>query len=307
MNSSTYPFYGYHQVYGYALLDDLHNLFPELLYGNPDQWNGIGDVIRYIQRQTQMRFNLHDRGRELWNTQRLVPPVQVPPPIQTPVQSVPPPPAPNPRIERPPQPSQPTHHNTSPQRPSQPQIRIRSNIRIPPPGNSPAFLSEEDTIDTASGILNVLENMMGLHNDTLLHNFIDTPLHARQIRTRLFSNFADNVAVVPTSQQIQVATRVYNAPTGETDLCAICQDGYENGQAIRQIVHCNHKFHTNCLDPWFRQNVRCPVCRYDIREYRASSENRGQRGQRENRDRYEHSEYSDGEGYETENDDHHDP
>lgn len=273
MNSSTYP---YQQVYGYALLDDLHNLFPELLYGNPDQWHSIGDIIRYIQRQTQMRFNLHDRGRELWNTQRPAPPA---------------PPAPNPRIERPAQPSQPTH-----QRPSQPQVRIRSNIRIPPPGNSPAFLPEVNTIDTASGIINALENIMGFHNDPLLHNFMDPPyipVNARQIRTRLFSNFADNVAVVPTPQQIQVATRVYNAaPTGETDLCAICQDGYENGQAIRQIVHCNHKFHTNCLDPWFRQNVRCPVCRYDIREHR---------------DRYEQSEYSDGEGYETENDDHHDP
>ena len=36
---------------------------------------------------------------------------------------------------------------------------------------------------------------------------------------------------------------------------------------MRRIHHCNHIFGTTAFDNWFERNVRCPVCRFDIREH----------------------------------------
>jgi hypothetical protein len=38
----------------------------------------------------------------------------------------------------------------------------------------------------------------------------------------------------------------------------------ENG--ICRIKHCSHSFKQAAIVDWFRRNVRCPVCRFDIRE-----------------------------------------
>ena len=34
------------------------------------------------------------------------------------------------------------------------------------------------------------------------------------------------------------------------------------------IKYCGHVFKTNLINQWFETNVRCPICRYDIRNYR---------------------------------------
>jgi hypothetical protein len=47
--------------------------------------------------------------------------------------------------------------------------------------------------------------------------------------------------------------------------CSICQDAYEVGASIRKILFCQHAFHTACIDTWFTRDVRCPMCRHDIR------------------------------------------
>ncbi len=79
------------------------------------------------------------------------------------------------------------------------------------------------------------------------------------------------VVVRPTAEQIARATEVIHPETEEHD-CAICQDGITTRQQCRKILHCGHWFHKDCIDPWFRQNVQCPICRYDIRDYRVSAE-----------------------------------
>ena len=42
---------------------------------------------------------------------------------------------------------------------------------------------------------------------------------------------------------------------------------FNHGERICQIKHCGHIFREEALRNWFRRNVRCPVCRYDIRNY----------------------------------------
>jgi hypothetical protein len=136
--------------------------------------------------------------------------------------------------------------------------RIIAETIIPP-----SILEEPDTglqfplptLASSSSISNLLL--------TELLNYITPPRTTR---------FQDPVTVAPTPQQIEHATLLQQATQNEESLlCAVCQDAYTEGQAIRTIRHCNHSFHKTCIDPWFQTNVRCPVCRYDIREYTQSS------------------------------------
>lgn len=75
------------------------------------------------------------------------------------------------------------------------------------------------------------------------------------------SNFSDPVLVRPTQEQINSSlVDIENS----TSTCAICQDLISfDGVKIR---HCNHEFHRSCISSWFGINVRCPVCRHDIRD-----------------------------------------
>ena len=52
----------YSRFYDSALLDDLHNYFPDLLY-IPERFRSVGEVLTYVQTQTRNRFDLFTRGR----------------------------------------------------------------------------------------------------------------------------------------------------------------------------------------------------------------------------------------------------
>lgn len=75
------------------------------------------------------------------------------------------------------------------------------------------------------------------------------------------NNFSDPVAVVPT--QAQITSSLENI-VSTTANCAICQDAISSGGC--RIRQCGHVYHRSCIVSWFALNVRCPVCRHDIRE-----------------------------------------
>ena len=89
-------------------------------------------------------------------------------------------------------------------------------------------------------------------------------------------NFFQNISVRPSQEQIQNATLLftYNHSNSENinQQCPITLEDFENGDILRQIRHCRHVFHEESIQNWFQSNVRCPVCRYDIRDYREPSE-----------------------------------
>ena len=47
------------------------------------------------------------------------------------------------------------------------------------------------------------------------------------------------------------------------DFCVICQEDIKNNDIIREI-NCKHSFHINCIDNWFVENKKCPMCKYEI-------------------------------------------
>jgi hypothetical protein len=99
--------------------------------------------------------------------------------------------------------------------------------------------------------------------------------NATQGTTADWRAFYDNVVVAPTRAQIENSTRVIRYseienPTNQS--CPITLDRFENDSTVTQILHCGHIFTPTGIESWLRSNVRCPVCRYDIRNHVAAAE-----------------------------------
>ena len=93
--------------------------------------------------------------------------------------------------------------------------------------------------------------------------------------------FFDNVPVVPTEAQINNSTRLIQFSDIENPInssCPISLEPFEPGMRVMQIIPCQHIFNHSNLNSWFSTNVRCPVCRYDIRVYpiQGNAENQNQ-------------------------------
>lgn len=91
-------------------------------------------------------------------------------------------------------------------------------------------------------------------NDTLWHNF---------------ENLYSNAIVRPTNRQILDGTRNIIFSQIQEPLntrCPISLEPFDANNEVTQILGCGHVFHPTNLSSWFERNVRCPVCRFDIRE-----------------------------------------
>jgi len=54
-----------------------------------------------------------------------------------------------------------------------------------------------------------------------------------------------------------------HAASEEDDTCAICLEGYKDGDTLR-ILPCKHEFHKSCIDPWLLTHRTCPMCKSNI-------------------------------------------
>ena len=81
------------------------------------------------------------------------------------------------------------------------------------------------------------------------------------------------VEVYPTQSQIETATRRVRYSDIARPIntqCPISLDEFNDNDTVMVIRECGHTFYPDHLMNWFRTNCRCPVCRYDIREYRST-------------------------------------
>jgi hypothetical protein len=95
-------------------------------------------------------------------------------------------------------------------------------------------------------------------------------------------NFYSTVPVIASSTQIQSATRSTRFSDIRNPMnssCPITLEPFASDAEVTEILGCNHLFNTEALTSWLEHNVRCPVCRYDIRANRVVS--RQQREERE--------------------------
>jgi len=78
----------------------------------------------------------------------------------------------------------------------------------------------------------------------------------------------EDVIVTPSTDQVRRATDIFSfMPTSTETVCPITQEPIERGEEVCRIIHCGHLFKHSAIRSWFQRNVRCPVCRYDIREF----------------------------------------
>ena len=83
-------------------------------------------------------------------------------------------------------------------------------------------------------------------------------------------NFFAPVEVRPTTLQIEIATinifyRTITRPLNAS--CPISLEPFAENEIVTMIRFCNHIFKPGQINTWFEHNCRCPVCRYDIRNY----------------------------------------
>ena len=116
-----------------------------------------------------------------------------------------------------------------------------------------------------------------------ISNYVNN-LSTRYVLSEAIRSFSDPVVVAPTQQQIENATNrttfdaIGNPPNVS---CPISLDRFENEDSVMVIRPCGHVFQPQSLRRWFRTNVRCPVCRYDIRNYIQRNETSDQSQQEE--------------------------
>lgn len=95
----------------------------------------------------------------------------------------------------------------------------------------------------------------------MYQNYARNQLASAVLTFTLPNNFNDPVPVIPSPTQISAALENIDSTTSN---CAICQESISSGAC--RVRQCGHVYHRSCILSWFAVNVRCPVCRHDIRE-----------------------------------------
>ena len=83
-------------------------------------------------------------------------------------------------------------------------------------------------------------------------------------------NNLESVPIFPTDEQINTACEdvsfnIISNPINNS--CPINLERFTINSTVTQILYCGHCYDPTALRRWFRTNVRCPICRYDIRNY----------------------------------------
>ena len=155
----------------------------------------------------------------------------------------------------------------------------------------PRIRSSNDYYEYVDNIIPILNNVVNIirttetHSYNLINRSNTASIFSRPTpsissfrtpeiqRTVPFENFLNNltpVTVSPSVSQIHRAAIV--VPYREiqdpiNDSCPISYEPFSPNEFVFQIRHCRHIFKERPIRRWFEGSVRCPVCRYDIRDY----------------------------------------
>ena len=122
-------------------------------------------------------------------------------------------------------------------------------------------------LGSATGDITNTQNADNLENENENENENATENYNN---ANILHNFLQPIPVFPTQSQIENATRrvLYRDIISPLNVsCPILQENFENDSIVSVIRHCGHIFNTDELNVWFESSCRCPVCRYDVREY----------------------------------------
>ena len=166
----------------------------------------------------------------------------------------------------------PTPREPAPQREQQfePPIHPRPNRTAQSTRTQPYAVFFDLTSDSTNN--NDNHNNDNHNNDNHNNDNHNNDNHNNDILNRIFSDRNTNI---PTARQIQagtVNTRFSNILAPTNSICPISHDEFIDTSEVTQIRGCSHIFNRTSLSEWFRTHSTCPMCRYDIRDYREISE-----------------------------------
>jgi hypothetical protein len=238
----------YHTYYNSPLLDELHNYFPAILY-EPTRFHSVASLLAYIQVKMRERFDLFSRAQQVYRQSAdytLQPPTRGYPPV-----------GPQPVMRQPPRPRQTEEVNITMETVDGAGIHILNALLGMDRGDG--GLERALTARRAAGGGGAAG--AGANEILALFNLLNPTLLAPRPAVAAM----EPVIVIPTAAQIDAGTTL-EILDAEEEVCAICQDAMHAAEEVRAINACDHRFHRTCIDTWFQRNVRCPVCRHDIRE-----------------------------------------
>jgi hypothetical protein len=82
-------------------------------------------------------------------------------------------------------------------------------------------------------------------------------------------NFYDRIIIAPTERQLHDSTAICefrNISHPINDICPISLRPFDRTEDVMRILYCGHIFGRQELTEWFQNNIRCPVCRHDLRD-----------------------------------------
>lgn len=101
------------------------------------------------------------------------------------------------------------------------------------------------------------------------------PFSSNELMQEYFQNLFQNpslfqnVIISPTSEQLENATETVLYDSNMefiNERCPITLEEFQDNERVTRITHCGHTFGESSIQNWFRTNVRCPVCRFDVRD-----------------------------------------
>lgn len=130
---------------------------------------------------------------------------------------------------------------------------IRTTTRsaiVPIPLNS----SQEDI---SSRIQNVVNTIINDTDDSTIHTIPISNLSAELMGNPL--QVTQNINTGLSLTTINNNTEVFiNNDTSQK--CHICNEFYKENDICRKVLKCGHYFHQACIDTWFSENNKCPIC-----------------------------------------------
>jgi len=174
---------------------------------------------------------------------------------------------------------------------NQPNRNNNSNINLNTPQNTPSNTPPNNDINNLYSMLNqTRENIFNTNLDQLFSSFsnnlnVPNNLNENNIYTRHFiirnpsaysffnnddADFLTPIVIRPTQEQINNATEecIYSSiEDPPNSSCPISLVPFQNNDLVYKIKQCGHIFFKNQLESWLHENTKCPLCRYDIRDY----------------------------------------